>query len=207
MPNWNQLIDKLERLPNNEARPQFIRSESLKRLREIGKLRGNRHVIFYGSAFLQKPQAPPDRLQITHEDVNAFMSVMYGMTWTKNLTLLLHTPGGVTNAAETIVAYLRWVRLFFVERFPPCSWAFRSRALSWVRRTGGQHSPPPVFGPPEQAARLDHDAWALRSAPPAHPPGHSRGVLVRFDGKGDASAMAVVTTRFSGRAKQRLPEC
>ena len=107
MPNWNQLIDKLEHLPNNEARPQFIRSESLKRLREIGKLRGNRHVIFYGSAFLQKPQAPPDRLQITHEDVNAFMSVMYGMTWTKNLTLLLHTPGGVTNAAETIVAYLR----------------------------------------------------------------------------------------------------
>ena len=111
---------------------------------------------------------------------------------------------GFTSRGEV---YIRWVRLFFVERFPPCSWAFRSRALSWVRRAGGQHSPPPVFGPPEQAARLDHDAWALRSAPPAHPPGHSRGVLVRFDGKGDASAMAVVTTRFSGRAKQRLPEC
>ena len=107
MPNWSQLLDKLEHLPNNDARPKFIRSESLRCLREIGRLRGNRHVIFYGSAFLQKPQVPPDRLQITHEDVNAFMSVMYGMTWTKNLTLVLHTPGGVTNAAETIVAYLR----------------------------------------------------------------------------------------------------
>lgn len=32
---------------------------------------------------------------------------MYGMTWTKGLTLILHTPGGVTNAAETLVAYLR----------------------------------------------------------------------------------------------------
>lgn len=34
------------------------------------------------------------------------MSVIYGMDWTKGLTLVLHTPGGVTNAAETIVAYL-----------------------------------------------------------------------------------------------------
>jgi hypothetical protein len=35
------------------------------------------------------------------------MSVMFGMTWAKGLTLVLHTPGGVTNAAETLVAYLR----------------------------------------------------------------------------------------------------
>ena len=107
MPAWNQLLDKFDTLPNDEARVKTVRSESLKCLQEIGRLRGNRHVIFYSSAFLQKPQAPADRLQITHEDVNAFMSVMFGMTWSKNLTLLLHTPGGVTNAAETIVAYLR----------------------------------------------------------------------------------------------------
>ena len=107
MPSWNQLITEIESLPSDEARAKFIRSQSLKRMKDISRLRGNRHVIFYGSAFLQKPQAPADRLQITREDVNAFMSVMYGMTWSKNLTLLLHTPGGVTNAAETIVAYLR----------------------------------------------------------------------------------------------------
>lgn len=35
------------------------------------------------------------------------MSVMFGMDWNKGLTLVLHTPGGVTNAAETLVAYLR----------------------------------------------------------------------------------------------------
>ena len=73
---------------------------------DVGRLRGNRNVIFYSSAFLQKPQAPPDRTQITGEDLNAFMPVMFGMDWSKGLTLLLHTPGGVTNAAETIVAYL-----------------------------------------------------------------------------------------------------
>ena len=107
MPTWNQLLDTLDGLPDDGARLKFVRTESLKLLQEIGRLRGNRHVIFYGSAFLQKPQAPADRLQITHEDVNAFMSVMFGMTWDRNLTLVLHTPGGVTNAAETIVAYLR----------------------------------------------------------------------------------------------------
>ena len=107
MPTWNQLVNALEALPSDEDRNKFVRSESLKRLKEISRLRGNRHVIFYGSAFLQKPQAPADLIQITHEDLNAFMSVMHGMTWSKNLTLLLHTPGGVTNAAETLVAYLR----------------------------------------------------------------------------------------------------
>ena len=107
MPSWNQLLNQFDSLPNDQERLKSVRSEALKCLRKIGSLRGNRHVIFYSSAFLQKPQAPPDRLQITHEDLNAFMSVMFGMTWSKNLTLLLHTPGGVTNAAETIVAYLR----------------------------------------------------------------------------------------------------
>ena len=107
MPSWNQLLSKLDSLTNDKERGGFVRSESLKYLQEISRLRGNRHVIFYGSAFLQKPQAPPAGLQITHEDVNAFMSVMFGMTWSKNLTLVLHTPGGVMNAAETIVAYLR----------------------------------------------------------------------------------------------------
>ena len=37
-------------------------------------------------------------------------------------------------------------------------------------------------------------------ASPAPPPGHSRGVLVRCRGKGDASLMTAATTRFSGRA-------
>lgn len=61
----------------------------------------------YGSAFLQKPQAPANLTSITHEDLNGLMSAIYGMDYSKGLTLILHTPGGVTNAAETIVAYLR----------------------------------------------------------------------------------------------------
>lgn len=106
MPAWNQLLDLLAAQPPDQQIP-WLRSEAVRCMREIAAMRGDRHVIVYASGFLQKPQAPADRLQITHEDVNAFMSVMFGMTWTKGLTLILHTPGGVTNATETLVAYLR----------------------------------------------------------------------------------------------------
>lgn len=76
-------------------------------LLDISEKRNGRHVIFYGSAFLQKPQVPPNTIQIMHEDLNGLMSVIHGMDATRGLTLVLHTPGGVTNAAESIVAYLR----------------------------------------------------------------------------------------------------
>ena len=45
---------------------------------------------------------------ITHEDLHGMMSAVFGVKdCDKGLTLILHTPGGVTNAAESLVAYLR----------------------------------------------------------------------------------------------------
>jgi len=107
MPSWNDLISKLESQPNDQAKSKWLNSSFNKELQKIGTLRKGRNVIFYASAFLQKPQAPAILLQITHEEINGFMSVMNGMDWDKDLTLILHTPGGATNATETIVAYLR----------------------------------------------------------------------------------------------------
>lgn len=74
-------------------------------LMQVGQLRQDRNVIAYFSGFLQKPQAPD--ISLTHEDLNGLMAVLYGMDATKPLTLILHTPGGVTVAAESFVAYLR----------------------------------------------------------------------------------------------------
>ncbi len=62
--------------------------------------------MLYASAFLQKPGVPPEWLSITKEDINGFMTTIYGMDVTRGLTLILHTPGGDLNAIETIVAYL-----------------------------------------------------------------------------------------------------
>jgi hypothetical protein len=107
VPAWNDLLNEVNRLPDDAARSQWLRDNQTAALKRVGALRGNRHVLFYASAFLQKPQAPPYSLIITPEDLNGLMSVVYGMDWPKGLTLILHTPGGDPNAAATIVAYLR----------------------------------------------------------------------------------------------------
>jgi len=113
MPSWNELLNQLEKQPN-----EWIRRKHQHALKAISKIRGNRNIIFYASAFLQKPEVPANFLQITHEDLNGFMSVMYGMNWDKGLTLILHTPGGVTNATETIVSYL-WQKFRDIEVIIP----------------------------------------------------------------------------------------
>jgi hypothetical protein len=105
MPSWNDLIEELESQSDQE-KAGWVNTRVQQALTEIGQLRGGRNVLFYASGFLQKPQVVGQLLQITHEDINGFMSCIYGMDWRKGLTLLLHTPGGVTNATETIVAYL-----------------------------------------------------------------------------------------------------
>jgi hypothetical protein len=113
MPSWNELLQELDRQP-----AEWLHRKQQAALDAISKARGGRNVIFYASAFLQKPQAPQSSLQITFEDLNGFMSVMYGMDWTKPLTLLLHTPGGLANATETIVAYL-WQKFDYIEVIVP----------------------------------------------------------------------------------------
>jgi hypothetical protein len=117
MPSWNDLVDELESKPDQE-KPGWVDIRLLRALQEVGRLRGGRHVLFYASAFLQKPHLTGQYLQITHEDINAFMSCVYGMDWSKGLTLLLHTPGGVTNATETIVDYL-WSKFSDLEVIIP----------------------------------------------------------------------------------------
>jgi len=106
MPSWKELTDELERQPNDMAKTQWLRDYQRRMLSSISTMRENRNVIFYASAFLTKPSLPPPNLQLTHEELNGFMTCMHGMDWSKGLTLIMHTPGGLINAAETIVGYL-----------------------------------------------------------------------------------------------------
>lgn len=105
MPSWNDLLNELQ--SRGENGPEWLAHQHQQSLQRISELRGGRNVIFYASAFLQKPFVPANWLQLTPEEINGFMSVMYGMKWDRGLTLILHTPGGITNAAETVVSYLR----------------------------------------------------------------------------------------------------
>jgi ClpP class serine protease len=107
MPSWNDLLQELEAQPTDDAKSAWLKAKQNEALASVSQRRHGQNVLFYASAFLQKPQLPGQNLQITHEEINGFMSTIYGMDWNKGLTLLLHTPGGVTNAAETVVEYLR----------------------------------------------------------------------------------------------------
>ncbi|WKZ83573.1 MAG: serine protease [Acidimicrobiia bacterium] len=107
MAAWNDLLSEFNGQPDDAARTAWFKAEFASSLQRISTIRDDSNVLIYSSAFLHKPQAPAHKLQISPEDLNGFMSVVYGMSWSKPLTLLLHTPGGITNAAETIVRYLR----------------------------------------------------------------------------------------------------
>jgi hypothetical protein len=105
VPSWDQLLNKFGEQPEDE-RGTWMQNALSASLAEIANKRGT-NVLLYSSSFLQKPQLPGQTLMITHEDLNGMMGTIYGMDWSKGLTLLLHTPGGDPNAANSIVDYLR----------------------------------------------------------------------------------------------------
>ena len=105
MPAWHELVSALNAQPDSD-KSFWLASSLVTSLNDIRTKRNDRNVIFYSSAFLQKPSAAPFLLQITFEDLNGFMTAIHALDCSKGLTLVLHTPGGVTNAAESIVSYL-----------------------------------------------------------------------------------------------------
>ncbi len=106
MPTWNNLLDEFNAVaPEEKARWMVTNFGSW--LDRVSELRGGKNVVYYGSAFLQKQDVPASFVSITHEDLNGLMAVVKGMRFEDGLTLVLHTPGGVTNATESLVDYLR----------------------------------------------------------------------------------------------------
>ena len=112
MPSWSDLLGELNaRIAHGPLEAGRWLNEAIdEQLRRIGVLRGNpdapRNVILYGSAWLQKPGLPMAYLSVMPEDINGFMAVMHGMDWQRNLTLIVHSPGGAGIAAQTIMSYL-----------------------------------------------------------------------------------------------------
>ena len=105
MATWSELLDEFNRRPPEE-RGEWIATATHQAVAEIAAI-SNRNVIAYTSAFLQKPQVPGLSTTINREDINGFMAGVHGLDPHKSLLLLLHTPGGLPDAAQTIVSYLR----------------------------------------------------------------------------------------------------
>lgn len=104
MPTWNELVSEFESI-DAPSRVGWLEARFTEQLAEVSRLRGGKNVVFYASAFLQQQNVPSGHISITHEDVNGFMGVLKGMEWDKGLTLIVHSPGGATNATESIVDY------------------------------------------------------------------------------------------------------
>lgn len=106
MPSWSQFQKEFQSQAASD-RGKWMDEKLKQSIKNIAALCEDRNVIYYGSAFLQKPEIPASNYMITYEDLNGFMAMINGLDSSKGLTLILHTPGGVTNAAESIVEYLR----------------------------------------------------------------------------------------------------
>ncbi|WP_284618049.1 SDH family Clp fold serine proteinase [Aquabacterium humicola] len=105
MAAWTALLKEANAVPPQQ-RAAWFETRLGQALADISSLRSGRHVLLYATAFLQKPQLPSFQVALTSEEINGFMSCMFGMNVQRGLTLILHTPGGQTNAAETVVQYL-----------------------------------------------------------------------------------------------------
>ena len=114
MPDWNQILDELNTLDTASLNKfDALRRRYLKRLHELTE----RNVIAYYSGWLQKPQL--EGTEINDEDKNGFMTVLHELDHSKGLDLILHTPGGETGAAESLVDYLRAVFGTNIRAFVP----------------------------------------------------------------------------------------
>ena len=114
MPDWNQISNEINAIELDAInRYDLVRRHYLKRLHE----NTGRNIIAYYSGWLQKPNL--QGTEINDEDKNGFMTVLHELDHSQGLDLILHTPGGESGAAESIVDYLRAVYDTDIRAFVP----------------------------------------------------------------------------------------
>ncbi len=119
MPTWGHILQELQQ-PALETQQRIARGElppttpividfdgvRRKYLRRVNELTGH-PVILYASNWTSPGQGiDPDLVGIVPEDVQGLMEVMHGVA-EGSVDLILHSPGGSPEAAESIVSYLR----------------------------------------------------------------------------------------------------
>lgn len=102
MPTWSEILSEFTHDGTVANNIDAVRRKYLTHLRN----HTGRNCILYFSGWLHKNETPPVLLSINDEDMQALMEVSYGLRGTK-LDLILHSPGGSAEAAESIIYYLR----------------------------------------------------------------------------------------------------
>lgn len=139
MPTWGEILNELKQTRNPHG-PGYdfdaLRRRYLKALHELT----GRAVILYSTAFLESRWIPPLDLQIGLADIQGLMETVSSVT-ERHLDLIIHSPGGSAEAAESMVVYLRR-RFDHVRVFIPVAAmsAATMIALSGNEIVMGQHS-------------------------------------------------------------------
>lgn len=106
MPTWGQIGSELG-LPDNrtpQGGPDFDKVRR-KYLAELHRITG-RATILYSTSWTEVRPALPQAIQLALGDVQGFMEAVSNVS-ERELDLVLHSPGGQAEAAESIMSYLR----------------------------------------------------------------------------------------------------
>lgn len=119
MPTWGEILGELQK-PAQEIRNKIQKGELPRNTPVVFDFDGmrrkylsalfeytHRPVILYAANWTTpKAGIDPDLISIVPEDVQGFMEVMHGIP-EGSLDLILHSPGGLAEAAESLVSYIR----------------------------------------------------------------------------------------------------
>ena len=138
MPTWGEILNELNLSAAPGDRPDFdgVRRRYLERLNQLT----GRAVIVYATAWFESRPIPPAELQIGLTDVQGFMETVSNVR-ERDLDLIIHSPGGSAEAAESLVEYLR-ARFDHIRVFVPVAAmsAATMIALAADKLVMGQHS-------------------------------------------------------------------
>lgn len=138
MPTWGEILTEINASSSDNGTPDFDRIRR-RYLMEMNRLTG-RAVILYATAWFESRPIPPADLQIGLPDIQGFMETVSNIR-ERELDLILHSPGGSAEAAESLVEYLRQ-RFDHIRVFIPVAAmsAATMMALSADELFMGQHS-------------------------------------------------------------------
>ena len=104
MPTWGEILSELNetRTPDGKSDYDGVRRKYLRRLQKST----GRAVILYATAWLESRPISPAELQVGLIDVQGLMEAVSNVR-EREVDLILHSPGGSAEAAESLVEYLR----------------------------------------------------------------------------------------------------
>jgi hypothetical protein len=103
MPTWSGILEELQQAQRDKVAAPFdyVRRKYLRLLNEHTR----RNIILYASSFTQMKGCPPEGMAVADEDMQGLMEVVHGLPH-EPTDLILHSPGGSAEAAESLVEYL-----------------------------------------------------------------------------------------------------